>query len=76
LINGRNVRVPQRCRRARFAHESLARFCAMRSEIGVDNFQRDSAVEELVNRKIGDSHRAMAEFPDAAVVVMLDGVNT
>src|SRR5262249_49091518 len=76
LVHGGHVWVPQRCCCARFAHESLARFCAMRSEIAIDNFQRNSAIEELVDRKIGDSHCATAEFPGVAVNAMLDGVNT
>src|SRR6266498_1610541 len=38
LIHGRNIRVAQRSRGARFAHKTLARFCAVRSKISVDDF--------------------------------------
>src|SRR5215472_11346374 len=41
LVHSRNVWVPERRCRARLACESLARFCAARTKIGVDDFKRD-----------------------------------
>ena len=38
LVHGRHVRMAQRRRRARFAHEALPRFRAVRPAIGVDDF--------------------------------------
>ncbi|MEO7167239.1 MAG: hypothetical protein ABI016_09395 [Chthoniobacterales bacterium] len=45
LIDGGDIRVPQRRRRARFAHESFTRFGASVGEIGLDDFQRDLSLQ-------------------------------
>ena len=76
LIRGRHVRMSQNRRRARFAHEALPRFRAVRAAFGVYDFERDGAIQRFIDRPIRDSHRAMAELPYTAIGMMLDRVST
>ena len=74
LIHSRDVRVAQSSGRARFAHEALPRFRTARRIIGVDDLQRDRAIERFIDRAIGDSHRAATQLPITSISMKLDRV--
>jgi hypothetical protein len=76
LVHGRHVRMSQRACCARFAHEALPRFRAVGAAFGIDDFERDRAIQRFISRAISDSHRAMTELPCTAIGMMLDRVST
>src|SRR5215510_10633094 len=63
MVNSRDIWMPQRCGRPRFAHEALPRFRSAFHPFRSDELECDRPLERRVNRSIRHSHRASAQLP-------------
>jgi hypothetical protein len=72
LVHRRDIRVAQRSGSPRFTHEALGCGCAGSCEIGIDDFEGDTALECVVARAIGHTHRSATQFPRRAIFAAFD----
>jgi hypothetical protein len=74
MVNRCDIWMPQRCGRPCFAHEPFACFRSAFRPFRIDELQRNRPFKRGVNRAIGHSHGAAAEFPQRSIVASLNPV--
>src|SRR4029077_11721621 len=74
MVNGRNIWMPQRCGRPRFAHEPFACFRSAFRPFRIDELECDRTPQRGIKRAIRHSHGTAAELPQRSIVASLNPI--